>query len=126
MISSVTLTLSRPFSSLFAASFSDVFFNESNSEVIFAIGYASGVTTNPSLMAKEGITGQDNIIAHYKAICEIVKGDVSSQISLASKRHFNHVFFFTFGHKHLIFLINLKEKNMFLMPAELPIPLPVE
>ena len=39
-----------------------------------------GVTTNPSLMAKEGITGQDNIINHYKAICELVDGDVSAEV----------------------------------------------
>lgn len=38
-----------------------------------ALGILDGVTTNPSLMAKEGITGQENIIAHYKAICDIVK-----------------------------------------------------
>ena len=35
-----------------------------------ALGILDGVTTNPSLMAKEGITGQVNIINHYKAICE--------------------------------------------------------
>ncbi len=45
-----------------------------------SLGILDGVTTNPSLMAKEGITGQDNIIAHYKAICEIVKGDVSAEV----------------------------------------------
>ena len=39
-----------------------------------------GVTTNPSLMAKEGISGHDNVIAHYKAICEIVDGDVSAEV----------------------------------------------
>lgn len=39
-----------------------------------------GVTTNPSLMAKEGITGKDNINAHYKAICDIVDGDVSAEV----------------------------------------------
>lgn len=39
-----------------------------------------GVTTNPSLMAKEGITGKDNIMAHYKAICDIVDGDVSAEV----------------------------------------------
>ena len=39
-----------------------------------------GVTTNPSLMAKEGITGQENILNHYRAICEIVGGDVSAEV----------------------------------------------
>tara|TARA_R110002073_G_scaffold139232_2_gene289414 strand:- start:199159 stop:199812 length:654 start_codon:yes stop_codon:yes gene_type:complete len=45
-----------------------------------ALGVLDGVTTNPSLMAKEGITGHDNIINHYKAICEIVEGDVSAEV----------------------------------------------
>ncbi len=45
-----------------------------------ALGILDGVTTNPSLMAKEGITGQDSIIAHYKAICDIVEGDVSAEV----------------------------------------------
>ncbi len=45
-----------------------------------ALGILDGVTTNPSLMAKEGITGQDNIITHYKAICDIVEGDVSAEV----------------------------------------------
>ena len=45
-----------------------------------SLGILDGVTTNPSLMAKEDITGQDNIIAHYKAICEIVEGDVSAEV----------------------------------------------
>jgi len=45
-----------------------------------ALGVLDGVTTNPSLMAKEGITGHDNIIAHYKAICNIVDGDVSAEV----------------------------------------------
>lgn len=44
------------------------------------LGVLDGVTTNPSLMAKEGITGQDNIINHYKKICEIVTGDVSAEV----------------------------------------------
>lgn len=44
------------------------------------LGILDGVTTNPSLMAKEGITGQENIINHYKAICEIVDGDVSAEV----------------------------------------------
>eukprot|EP00218_Dolichomastix_sp_CCMP3274_P004783 CAMPEP_0170161634 /NCGR_PEP_ID=MMETSP0033_2-20121228/76566_1 /TAXON_ID=195969 /ORGANISM="Dolichomastix tenuilepis, Strain CCMP3274" /LENGTH=98 /DNA_ID=CAMNT_0010399243 /DNA_START=49 /DNA_END=342 /DNA_ORIENTATION=+ len=45
-----------------------------------ALGILDGVTTNPSLMAKEGITGKENIINHYKAICEIVEGDVSAEV----------------------------------------------
>ena len=45
-----------------------------------ALGILDGVTTNPSLMAKEGITGADNIINHYKAICEVVHGDVSAEV----------------------------------------------
>ncbi len=45
-----------------------------------ALGVLDGVTTNPSLMAKEGITGKDNILAHYKKICDIVDGDVSAEV----------------------------------------------
>lgn len=45
-----------------------------------ALGVLDGVTTNPSLMAKEGITGKENIINHYKAICEAVDGDVSAEV----------------------------------------------
>ncbi len=45
-----------------------------------ALGVLDGVTTNPSLMAKEGITGQENILAHYKKICDIVDGDVSAEV----------------------------------------------
>ncbi len=44
------------------------------------LGVLDGVTTNPSLMAKEGITGQENILNHYKAICAIVDGDVSAEV----------------------------------------------
>lgn len=44
------------------------------------LGILDGVTTNPSLMAKEGITGQDNILKHYKTICELVDGDVSAEV----------------------------------------------
>ncbi len=44
------------------------------------LGVLDGVTTNPSLMAKEGITGHDNIVNHYKAICEITDGDVSAEV----------------------------------------------
>lgn len=45
-----------------------------------ALGVLDGVTTNPSLMAKEGITGKDNILAHYKAICDIVDDNVSAEV----------------------------------------------
>jgi transaldolase len=46
-----------------------------------ALGVLDGVTTNPSLMAKEGITGKNNILKHYVAICEIVDGgDVSAEV----------------------------------------------
>jgi transaldolase len=44
------------------------------------LGVLDGVTTNPSLMAKEGITGAQNILDHYKKICEIVDGDVSAEV----------------------------------------------
>jgi transaldolase len=44
------------------------------------LGVLDGVTTNPSLMAKEGITGKDNIYKHYREICEIVDGDVSAEV----------------------------------------------
>ncbi|MDO7610930.1 MAG: fructose-6-phosphate aldolase [Crocinitomicaceae bacterium] len=46
----------------------------------YSLGILDGVTTNPSLMAKEGITGSENINNHYKAICEIVDGDVSAEV----------------------------------------------
>lgn len=44
------------------------------------LGILDGVTTNPSLMAKEGITGEGNIMKHYKAICDLVEGDVSAEV----------------------------------------------
>ena len=44
------------------------------------LGVLDGVTTNPSLMAKEGITGDDNVINHYKAICAIVDDNVSAEV----------------------------------------------
>ncbi len=44
------------------------------------LGILDGVTTNPSLMAKEGITGQENILNHYREICNIVEGDVSAEV----------------------------------------------
>ena len=44
------------------------------------LGVLDGVTTDPSLMAKEGISGDANVKAHYKAICAIVDGDVSAEV----------------------------------------------
>ena len=44
------------------------------------LGILDGVTTNPSLMAKEGITGEENIINHYVTICNIVDGPVSAEV----------------------------------------------
>src|SRR6476661_10629842 len=44
------------------------------------LGVLDGVTTNPSLMAKEGISGQENVTKHYKAICDLVDGDVSAEV----------------------------------------------
>ncbi|MFI5123725.1 MAG: fructose-6-phosphate aldolase [Chitinophagales bacterium] len=44
------------------------------------LGILDGVTTNPSLMAKEGIRGEENITKHYKTISDMVKGDVSAEV----------------------------------------------
>jgi transaldolase len=44
------------------------------------LGILDGVTTNPSLMAKEGVSGHENIINHYLRICDIVDGDVSAEV----------------------------------------------
>lgn len=44
------------------------------------LGVLDGVTTNPSLMAKEGISGTDAVMEHYLKICEIVDGDVSAEV----------------------------------------------
>jgi transaldolase len=44
------------------------------------LGILDGVTTNPSLMAKEGIKSEDGVIEHYKNICELVDGDVSAEV----------------------------------------------
>lgn len=44
------------------------------------LGILDGVTTNPSLMAKEGIKGQDAVLNHYKTICEMVDGDISAEV----------------------------------------------
>lgn len=46
-----------------------------------AMGILDGVTTNPSLMAKEGITGKNNILKHYVDICNLVDGDVSAEVN---------------------------------------------
>ncbi|HOY95356.1 MAG TPA: fructose-6-phosphate aldolase [Catalimonadaceae bacterium] len=45
-----------------------------------SLGVLDGVTTNPSLMAKEGITGKNNILSHYKAICDLVDDNVSAEV----------------------------------------------
>jgi transaldolase len=44
------------------------------------LGILDGVTTNPSLMAKEGIKGYDAVMNHYKTICEMVNGDISAEV----------------------------------------------
>ncbi len=44
------------------------------------LGILDGVTTNPSLMAKEGIRGEQNILDHYRKICELVDGDISAEV----------------------------------------------
>src|SRR5215203_3636007 len=44
------------------------------------LGILDGVTTNPSLMAKEGIKGTEAVMAHYKTICEMVNGDISAEV----------------------------------------------
>ncbi len=46
----------------------------------YDLGVLDGVTTNPSLMAKEGIKGTDGVTAHYKAICDIVDNNVSAEV----------------------------------------------
>ena len=46
----------------------------------FDLGILDGVTTNPSLMAKEGIKGEEAIAHHYKTICELVDGDISAEV----------------------------------------------
>lgn len=46
----------------------------------YDLGVLDGVTTNPSLMAKEGISGDENVIHHYKAICDIVDANVSAEV----------------------------------------------
>ena len=44
------------------------------------LGILDGVTTNPTLMAMEGVSGDENILNHYKSICDIVEGDVSAEV----------------------------------------------
>jgi transaldolase len=46
----------------------------------YEMGVLDGVTTNPSLMAKEGIKGHDAVMSHYKAICDIVDGPISAEV----------------------------------------------
>ncbi len=46
----------------------------------YDLGVLDGVTTNPSLMAKEGIIGKNNILSHYKAICDMVDNNVSAEV----------------------------------------------
>jgi transaldolase len=54
--------------------------NLSMIEEAHALGVLDGVTTNPSLMAKEGISGKEDILNHYLKICDIVDGDVSAEV----------------------------------------------
>jgi transaldolase len=54
--------------------------NLSEIQEAYDLGVLDGVTTNPSLMAKEGITGKAKIMAHYKAICDIVDDNVSAEV----------------------------------------------
>ena len=49
-------------------------------EVAHDLGILDGVTTNPSLMHKEGVSGEKNILEHYRKICDIVQGDVSAEV----------------------------------------------
>ncbi|WP_420386110.1 fructose-6-phosphate aldolase [Roseivirga sp.] len=54
--------------------------NLSEIQEAYDLGVLDGVTTNPSLMAKEGIAGHDKVMAHYKAICNIVDDNVSAEV----------------------------------------------
>lgn len=54
--------------------------NLSDIQEAYDLGVLDGVTTNPSLMAKEGITGKENILKHYKDICAIVDDNVSAEV----------------------------------------------
>lgn len=46
----------------------------------YELGILDGVTTNPSLMAKEGVKGSEAVMQHYKTICELVDGDISAEV----------------------------------------------
>jgi len=77
------LTKNNPFLQHFFLSDMKFFIDTANLEQIKeaqALGVLDGVTTNPSLMAKEGIKGDAAIKAHYQQICEIVDGDVSAEV----------------------------------------------
>jgi transaldolase len=54
--------------------------NLSEIQEAYNLGVLDGVTTNPSLMAKEGISGKEKVMAHYKAICNIVDNNVSAEV----------------------------------------------
>jgi len=54
--------------------------NLSDIQEAYDLGVLDGVTTNPSLMAKEGISGHAKVMAHYKAICDIVDDNVSAEV----------------------------------------------
>ena len=54
--------------------------NLSDIKEAYSLGILDGVTTNPSLMAKEGIAGYDAVMKHYLTICEIVDGPVSAEV----------------------------------------------
>lgn len=54
--------------------------NLSQIEEAHNLGILDGVTTNPSLMAKEGIKGELNVMDHYRKICELVDGDISAEV----------------------------------------------
>ena len=54
--------------------------NLSDIKEAYSLGILDGVTTNPSLMAKEGIAGYDSVMKHYLTICEIVDGPVSAEV----------------------------------------------
>lgn len=54
--------------------------NLSEIQEAYDLGVLDGVTTNPSLMAKEGISGDEKVKAHYKAICDIVDANVSAEV----------------------------------------------
>ena len=63
------------------------------------LGVLDGVTTNPSLMAKEGISGTDAVMKHYVAICEIVEGDVSAEGDAAAHPEHHRLDLFPVEHQ---------------------------